>query len=116
MYYGIILSYLKRTVSLKSVLCKLMESIIRDRIVDSLNQLLTAWIYNKSVTTNLLEFIEKVTSNVDHGDPMDIIYLDFSKAFDKVPKLCLIEIEYMKKYIYIFHFLFKMQIEPGYRR
>ena len=47
---------------------------------------------------------------------MDIIYLDFSKAFDKVPKLCLIEIEYMKKYIYIFHFLFKMQIEPGYRR
>ena len=45
----------------------------------------------KSVTTNLLEFLKKVTRNVDNGDPMDVIYLDFSKAFDKVSKLCLIE-------------------------
>ena len=45
---------------------------------------------NKSCTTNLLEFLEKVTKMVDNGDPVDIIYLDFSKAFNKVPKFRLI--------------------------
>ena len=35
--------------------------------------------------------MEIVTSTVDKGDPMDIIYLDFSKAFDKVPKQRLLD-------------------------
>jgi hypothetical protein len=35
--------------------------------------------------TNLLEFFEAVTVNLDDGKPVDVIYLDFSKAFDKVP-------------------------------
>ena len=40
----------------------------------------------KSCATNLLEFFEVVTRTVDDGKNMDIIFLDFSKAFDKVPK------------------------------
>jgi ribonuclease P/MRP protein subunit RPP40 len=40
----------------------------------------------KSCTTNLLEFLEKVTSAMDKGEKMDVIFLDFAKAFDKVPK------------------------------
>jgi ribonucleases P/MRP protein subunit RPP40 len=43
------------------------------------------------VFTNLLEFLEVVTSEADKGSPIDIVYLDFSKAFDKVPKLRLME-------------------------
>jgi Reverse transcriptase (RNA-dependent DNA polymerase) len=35
----------------------------------------------KSCLTNLLEFLESITNLV----PVDIIYLDFQKAFDKVP-------------------------------
>ena len=33
---------------------------------------------------NLLEFFEDVTSRVDQGEPVDVVYLDFQKAFDKV--------------------------------
>ena len=40
----------------------------------------------KSCATNLLEFFEVVTRTVDDGKNMDIIFLDFAKAFDKVPK------------------------------
>jgi hypothetical protein len=41
---------------------------------------------NKSCTTNLLEFMEKITEAADRGEPIDVIYLDFAKAFDKVPR------------------------------
>jgi len=39
----------------------------------------------RSCLTNLLEFLEHVTDAVDHGKPVDVTYLDFQKAFDKVP-------------------------------
>jgi hypothetical protein len=35
--------------------------------------------------------MEQLTSAVDNGDPMDVIFLDFAKAFDKVPHKRLIE-------------------------
>ena len=43
---------------------------------------LTAW---QSCLNNLLFFREDVTKAIDEGKPLDVIYLDFSKAFDKVP-------------------------------
>jgi hypothetical protein len=45
----------------------------------------------KSCSTNLLEFLERVTREVDEGKPFDIVFLDFAKAFDKVPKNRLLE-------------------------
>ena len=30
-------------------------------------------------------FFEEITKWVDEGSPVDIIYLDFQKAFDKLP-------------------------------
>ena len=35
--------------------------------------------------TNLLAYLENVTKHVDNGLPVDTLYLDFAKAFDKVP-------------------------------
>ena len=40
---------------------------------------------HRSCTTNLLEYLESITSAIDEGENVDSIYLDFSKAFDKVP-------------------------------
>jgi len=37
------------------------------------------------MSPNLLEFLEFVTNYIDQGYPVDVIYLDFQKAFDKVP-------------------------------
>ena len=33
----------------------------------------------------MLKFLEEVTAYIDEGSPVDVLYLDFSKAFDKVP-------------------------------
>ena len=43
------------------------------------------FIKGRSCVTQLLEFLEEITEAVYNGDEVDIIYLDFCKAFDKVP-------------------------------
>ena len=75
----------------------MFESIIKDQLINHLldNHLIKntqyGFLSNKSVTTNLLEFLEKNTEMFDNNKPLDIIYLDFAKAFDKVPKQRLIK-------------------------
>ena len=39
----------------------------------------------RSCLTNMLCFLEETTKWIDGGSPVDIIYLDFQKAVDKVP-------------------------------
>ena len=80
-----------RLVSLTSVLCKVLETIIRDHKTDFLikhkliNLSQHRFLKAKSCLTNLLCFLEEITKWVDDGSPVDVIYLDFQKAFDKVP-------------------------------
>jgi ribonuclease P/MRP protein subunit RPP40 len=68
-----------------------MESIIRDAMTQHLqtNKLIKdsqhGFLKDRSCATNLLEFLEKATTVVDSGKGFDVIYLDFAKAFDKVP-------------------------------
>ena len=44
----------------------------------------------RSCLTNFREFLEHVTKAVDHGKSVDVIYLDFQVAFDKVPHVRLV--------------------------
>jgi ribonucleases P/MRP protein subunit RPP40 len=80
-----------RPVSLMSVCCRMMESIIKDQIVNHLdkNKLIRStqhgFTKGRSCASNLLCFLEKVTSQLDNGAAIDVIYLDFAKAFDTVP-------------------------------
>ena len=39
----------------------------------------------RSCLTNFLCFSEEITKWVDDGSPVDVVYLDFQKAFDKEP-------------------------------
>jgi hypothetical protein len=80
-----------RPVSLTSVVCKVLERILKDRLVIHLeeNQLMHksqhGFTKGRSCLTNLLTYLEDVTRAVDEGHALDAVYLDFSKAFDKVP-------------------------------
>jgi hypothetical protein len=84
-----------RPVSLTSIICKVMEMIIRDLVVDHMtsNDLFSmfqhGFIKGRSCATNLLAVFDAWTESVDKGFPVDSIYLDLAKAFDKVshPKL-----------------------------
>ena len=68
-----------------------MESILRDYDINHLEQngLIRdsqhGFRAGRSCLINLLCFMEIVTKQVDKGLPVDVVYLDSSKAFDKVP-------------------------------
>jgi len=68
-----------------------MEGIIKDALLLHLqeNDLLLpsqhGFIPGRSCTTNLLTYLNEVTSALDNGIPYDVIMLDFRRAFDVVP-------------------------------
>src|SRR6218665_567494 len=79
-----------REVSLTSVVCKVMERIVKDNVVEHSNEYNVVkgsqhrFTRGRSCLTNLLEFFE-VYEKIDEEKSVDVIYLDFAKAFDKVP-------------------------------
>jgi len=80
-----------RPISLTCHLSKVMESIVRDVITQHFNKFDVIMSSQhglrrgRSCVTNLLAFLDKATSYRDDKQSVDIIFLDFAKAFDKVP-------------------------------
>ncbi|CAM5175000.1 unnamed protein product [Eretmochelys imbricata] len=80
-----------RLISLMSVPGKLVETVVKNKIVRHIEEhkLLRksqrGFCKGRSCFTNLLEFFKGVNKHVDKGDPVDIVYLGFQEAFDKVP-------------------------------
>ena len=85
-----------RPVSLTAVICKIMEKLVRRNIIDHLeqNELIDpaqhGFVKGRSCVTNLLETFEQWTQILDDGGSIDVIYMDFMKAFDKVPHMRLL--------------------------
>jgi len=83
-----------RPVSLTSSISKLMEKLLKDKIFEYvveyglIKDSQHGFISKKSC---LLHFFEIVTDYVDNGCPVDVLSLDFQKAFDKVPPSTLAE-------------------------
>ena len=82
-----------RPISLTSVPGKVMEQIILGAIMDQLkvNLEIRPSQNGRSCLTNLILFYDKVTVLVDEDKTVDVVYLDFSKAFDTVPHNILME-------------------------
>ena len=78
-----------RPVSLTCIICKVYEQLIRTQIVGFLEDKITdyqhGFVNGKSCLSNLLETFDSIFNILEEGAPVDILYFDFSKAFDRVP-------------------------------
>ena len=80
-----------RAITLTSIVCKLLENFITEFIAKhlarngALDKAQHGFTPHKSTVTNLIEALNIWTEALAHNLPVDIIYLDFEKAFDKVP-------------------------------
>ncbi|MBM6549301.1 hypothetical protein H7673_10610 [Streptococcus dysgalactiae subsp. equisimilis] len=80
-----------RPISLTSIPCKILERLIKRRIMAHLlsNKLISSaqhgFLPGKSCVSNLLILMDSLTQARDDGLITDAIFFDFAKAFDKVP-------------------------------
>ena len=80
-----------RPVNLTSILCKSMEQSVKVHIVNHMirNTLFSTQqlglIKGRSTVLQLLNVIDSWTKALDRGESIDVVYLDFIKAFDTVP-------------------------------
>ena len=80
-----------RPISLTCILGKIMEKFVREKVMTHLleNKLLTnkqyGFISGRSTTIQLLNYLDSCVKNIVDGNAVDVIYLDFTKAFDTVP-------------------------------
>ena len=80
-----------RPISLTSIVCKILESIIRDDLMEYLksNKLISkkqfGFLKGRSTTLQMINVMDEWTKIIDSGGDIDVIYTDFQKAFDTVP-------------------------------
>ena len=79
-----------RPVALTCTMCKIMETVIKDQILDFLlhNKLISkhqhGFMRQHSTATNLLECAHEWIVGLSNSNNIDVVYVDFSKAFDSI--------------------------------
>lgn len=77
-----------RPISILSAFAKLFESLLCPIIQSHIKQSIThhqhGFVPNRSTCTNLVSFTEVIVETLDTQGQVDVIYTDFSKAFDRV--------------------------------
>lgn len=77
-----------RPVVIQSALAKVFERIILDRLSFSLKSVIIdeqhGFQPGRSTVTNLVVFVSKIMAAFSRGNQLDCIYLDYSKAFDRI--------------------------------
>ncbi|CAI2737566.1 unnamed protein product [Dicrocoelium dendriticum] len=80
-----------RPICLTSVVCKVMERILKRALnlhfqnLKIISAAQHGFCPSRSCVTNLLVAREKWAKSMDAGKRLDVVFVDFSKAFDKVP-------------------------------
>lgn len=86
-----------RPISLTSVVCKAMEKVIVHHIRKFLashkiiGEQQHGFCPHRSTVSNLLSCLSSWTASFNAREPIDVIYLDYEKAFDKVPTTRLLQ-------------------------
>lgn len=77
-----------RGIAKLSAIPKIFEKIVKDKIYVMISRSITphqhGFLSGKSTTTNLVSYTKYVMDSIESGYQVDVVYTDFSKAFDKV--------------------------------
>ena len=77
-----------RPISLLPIIGKIIERCVAkrlyDHLIDFISPLQHGFLKNRSCTTQLVQVLHTLGQNLDKNIQTDVIYLDFSKAFDSV--------------------------------
>ena len=91
-----------RPISLTSLVMKIFEKCIREKLFDLCNYKLTPYQHGfrpeRSCTTQMVDYITQLSFNLNNKLQTDIVYFDLSKAFDSVNHDVILE-----KLKYTFH-------------
>lgn len=78
-----------RPISILCTLAKTLELLIHDKMYSAakpvLSQYQHGFVKNRSTITNLMAYTSTLNSSLEKRCQVDSIYIDFAKAFDKVP-------------------------------
>ena len=91
-----------RPISLTSLVMKTFERLLKDEILihtsDMLDSRQHGFLAKKSCTTNMAEFSDSLALSLNNSSRTDVVYFDFSKAFDSVSHdLILWKLKYIYK-------------------
>ena len=86
-----------RPVSLTSNIARISEKVSRRKVIEHLvkNHLMPhsqhGFVENHSTMTQLIEHLDSIIRLLDESEAVDVVYLDFAKAFDKLDHRLLIQ-------------------------